>query len=292
MTRQGPVLLVLEEEDRSAVVERLDALSGGLGIARLDAEALPLQFMVQQGVAVADAQGEPVPELVRHIQEVKPALIVLDPFRRVHDLEENDSRVMSRLFTGLRRLAAGTPPCSFLLVHHLKKASEHSGGTLDRLRGSTDIAASVDSLVEVTGELGNLRLRHAKSKRGPTQGEFLVLGECIDGTASLRFAEVEAKSSGQRGAVRAWVIRTLAGSELSLRGLAGAAKVDGYGRDRLETVLRELIEEHLVTVTDGHGRSHIHRLTEQGLALRGKMDATASPSAAEERSAEEPVGGE
>lgn len=77
--RQGPVLLVLEEEDSSAVLERLDLLYAGLGLSQTDGDALPIHFLIQQGVSLVTPEGTIDPELLRHIQEVKPVLVGADP---------------------------------------------------------------------------------------------------------------------------------------------------------------------------------------------------------------------
>ena len=140
-THQGTVLLVLEEEDASAILERLDALYDGLGLSQEQGDGLPIQLLVQQGVSLMQADGTLDVELLRHIQEVQPALIVLDPFRRVHGLDENDSTQMSLLFNRLRWLT-NEYACSLLLVHHLRKRSDGPEDALDRLRGSSDIPAS------------------------------------------------------------------------------------------------------------------------------------------------------
>ena len=85
-SRTGAVLLVLEEEDGNSVVERLNVLYGAVGLSEGEGDALPIEYLIQQGVNLLTPDGALNPDLVRHVQEMQPALIVLDPFRRVHGL--------------------------------------------------------------------------------------------------------------------------------------------------------------------------------------------------------------
>jgi hypothetical protein len=262
--RQGPVLLVLEEEDASAVLERLDLLYAGLGLSQEAGDALPVHFLIQQGVSLVTEEGTLGPELLRHVQEVRPTLAVLDPFRRVHGLDENDSGQMSGLFNLLRGLTQATePPCSLLLVHHLRKRSEHPEDTLDRLRGSSDIAASVDSVLEVGGQFGNLVVKHSKSKRGPALGTFLVLGEVSPQAVRLCFVDHEVKAESDREALRTWLLETLrrVGPQ-NLSQLSKAGKPQGYGRARISRRCEELAAEGALLIRPGRKNSKLYALGE------------------------------
>jgi hypothetical protein len=230
--RQGPVLLVLEEDDDS---------------------------------------------------EVQSALIVLDTFRRVHDLEENDSGQMSGLFKLLRQLThIPEQSCSLFLVHHLRKRSEHPEDNLDRLRGSSDIAASVDSVLEVGGQFGNLVVRHAKSKRGPALGTFLVQGAISPESVHLRFVDPNVKAEIDREALRAWLLGTLQSSApQNFRQLCEAGKREGFGKDRIHKTLEALKGEDLVCSETGPRNSCLYSLTEQS-AREARVPPTTTPEEEEE----------
>lgn len=101
--QQGRVLLVLEEDDPNSILERWDKLCAGLGLSSEARDQLPVEFLIQQGVKLVTDAGGLHPELRRHVEEFKPDLLILDPTRRLHDLDENDSGQMSMLLSLLRQ---------------------------------------------------------------------------------------------------------------------------------------------------------------------------------------------
>jgi hypothetical protein len=263
-TRQGPVLLVLEEEDSSAVIERLNLLYAGMGLSQQEGDDLPIEFLIQQGVNLTTADGYLDAELLRHIQDVQPIMIVLDPFRRVHGLEENDSATMSHLFSLLRRLTKTTEtPCTIFLIHHLRKRSEHSADSLDRLRGSSDIPASADSILEVGGEFGHNTILHSKSKRGISLGAFLAQGEMNEEAVSLCYIDSAIKAEIDRKDSKTFILEQLTSAKMNQSKLLKNGQLRGFGRKRLEAAINELVGEKVITETRGPRNSKIYSLSDQ-----------------------------
>jgi hypothetical protein len=257
---QGAALLVMEEENDGAVVERMDLLLSGLGMNQEDGESLPIHYLIQQGVSLVTSDGNLDPELLRHVDEVKPALLVLDPFRRLHGLEENNSASMSHLFGLLRRLAA-EQDCSILVVHHLRKRGELDEG-VDRVRGSSDIAASVDTILEIGGQFGDQVVKHSKAKRGPSSGSWLVLGKVGGDGLSMRYVDSDVQSEMDRDALRQWLLDTLV-SPHNLHQLHDKGKPLGYGKDRIRKMLEELLIEGQVQEEKGPRNSRVFALAHQ-----------------------------
>ena len=272
--RQGRVLLVLGEEDPNSVVERLDLLYAGLGLNPEEADKLPVEFLIQQGIQVVDSERNLDPVFEQQVREFQPNLLIIDPLRRVQSLDENDSGAMSRLFSVFRQITQIPDNlCSVLLVHHLRKKSEFDGGGgLDRLRGSSDIAASVDTVLEVTGELETtLRVKHSKSKRGPSQGVFLVQTEITDEAVKLSYLDPDEKAQEDQAEARAFVVRTLKENPegLNQSALAREGKKIGIGKDRLKAVCEALGGKGLVEVASGPRNSKIYTLSDQ-FAIGGR----------------------
>jgi hypothetical protein len=239
------------------VIERLNFLYGGRGMSQEVGDALPVEFMIQQGVRLDDAASRA--GLERHLVEFEPDLLVLDPFRRVHGLDENDSGPMSRLFDALRNLAS-VYNVSILLVHHLRKRSENdTGQSLDRMRGSSDIAASVDSILEISGVFGDLRVRHAKSKRGPAVETFHVACDLDAQSVKLISYDPELKAESDRSQARAFLVGFLEAGSRNQSEIYSAGKAQGHGRKRLDNLFNELVEAGKLQV-ESVGRSKVYQL--------------------------------
>jgi hypothetical protein len=84
-----------------------------------------------------------------------PRLLVLDPFVRLHRIDENDAGQVSALLGYLRELQRAHD-VAVLVVHHARKnGAGHSGQSL---RGSGDFFAWADSLLLVRRHRGQLLL--------------------------------------------------------------------------------------------------------------------------------------
>ena len=264
--RKAKVLVILGEEDSNSLVERLDLIYDGRGFTYDQGDTLPVEFLVQQPVRILDDESLLDSQLEETVRDFQPGLVIIDPMRRVHGTDENDSGAMSALFAAFRQLAAiPESTCAILVVHHLRKRSEFDEG-LDRLRGSSDIAASVDSVLEVSGDFDTLKIRHAKSKRGPAQESFLVRSEVDEDGARLRFVNPEEKAEEEREEARAAILDVIrgAGMEGANRSrLAEILKPRGVGKERIKKITEELVEEGVITKEHGKRNAIIHRMSKE-----------------------------
>jgi RecA-family ATPase len=136
--RTGTVLLFAAEDDLSIVRDRLDRLCRGLGC---QLEELPIQVITNPTLRLDRDEDRSRLELT--IAQHKPVLVILDPFVRLHRIDENVAGEVAPLLDHLRRLQR-TYGCAILLVHHARKAAGHirSG---QALRGSSELHAWGDS---------------------------------------------------------------------------------------------------------------------------------------------------
>jgi len=268
--KSGRVLIILEEDDPNAIVERLDLLYAGMDLPKEKGDELEIGYLIQAGVSLLTSKDKKLnPKLEIVMREYKPSLIIIDPFRRVHGEEENDSAAMSNLFKELRQLTGFTdPPCAVVMNHHDRKGFGSSGRRLDGVRGSTDIAGSVDGVLEISGVFEEgLTINHSKSKRGPCQGEFDVLPFVCEDYVRLVAADHKDKaakqSDNEEEACKA-VRKALTGGPLNQSKLFKACSDNlGVGRDRVEKACEKLINENELAVTK-NGRSKLYELVVGG----------------------------
>jgi hypothetical protein len=134
----GRVLLFAAEDSLQMVRQRVDALCAHQGIAF---SSLDLWVITAPSVRLDLANDRE--RLLRTIEVLKPTLLILDPFVRVHRVDENVSSAIVPLLAYLRELQR-THHCSVIVVHHAKKgASQQRAG--QALRGSSEFHAWLDS---------------------------------------------------------------------------------------------------------------------------------------------------
>ncbi len=134
----GPVLLFPAEDALNIVRQRLEGICAA---AQISLEALPLYVITAPRLLLDVPQDR---QRLRHtVAGIKPVLLVLDPFIRLHRTDENASREMAPLLGYLRELQREFQ-LAVLLVHHVRK-----GSARDRpgqaLRGSSDLHGWGDS---------------------------------------------------------------------------------------------------------------------------------------------------
>ena len=122
------------------------------------------------------------------------------------------------------------------------------------MRGSSDIGASVDGVLEVSGDFGALRVRHAKSKRGPAQGTFIVTADVTEDAVKLSYLDQEEKAENDAAQARAFVIEVLQEGSINKKGLRDRGREQGYGRGRIDSIVSELQEQGGIT-TQKQGKS-------------------------------------
>lgn len=164
--REGRALVIDEENDLNLYGERLPGLVRGRGITE---EIHNLRFLIRAGVDLSTDQG--MAKVETEIQAFDPTVVVLETLGMLRgSLDENDATDMSELTRRLQYLR-GLNGHAQVLTHHLAKPGKVQR---DLLRGSTQIRAAADSILEFAAMLpgGPFQVRHSKSRRARRQANF------------------------------------------------------------------------------------------------------------------------
>jgi hypothetical protein len=179
--RAGRVLLFAAEDALHVVRQRLEGICRAAGIALAEVD---VQVITAPSVRLdVDSDRKALAET---IAELQPRLLILDPFVRLHRIDENVSGEVAPLLAFLRELQR-RHHLAVLLVHHARK-----GGAKMRagqaLRGSSEFHAWGDSNLYLRrhGEHLALSVEHRAAPSIPNIS--LQLAE-VDDAVSLAIAE-------------------------------------------------------------------------------------------------------
>jgi AAA domain len=138
VSRAGRVLLYAAEDPLDEVRRRLEGIcaAAGLKLADLDVQVITEPTLRLDLEAVRRSLDETVAKL-------QPRLLVLDPFVRLHRIDENASGEVAPLLAYLRELQR-RHAVAVLVVHHAKKGAGHVRAG-QALRGSSEFHAWGDS---------------------------------------------------------------------------------------------------------------------------------------------------
>ena len=182
VARPGRVLLFAAEDALHIVRRRLDGIcrARGLALAQLDVHVITVP------VLRLDIE-EHRQSLAETVAELRPRLLVLDPFVRLHRIDENASGEVAPLLAYLRELQRRYR-LAVVLVHHARKG----GGNLragQALRGSSEFHAWGDSNLYLRrcGERLTLTVEHRAA--ASTSGIALELRVADDDAVALQIAD-------------------------------------------------------------------------------------------------------
>jgi hypothetical protein len=189
VARPGRVLLFAAEDALHVVRRRLEGICAA---AACDLKDLDVHVITAPTVRL-DQQADRT-RLEQTIEQLKPRLLVLDPFVRLHRIDENASGEVAPLLAYLRTLQR-QHHLAVLVVHHARKSAGRMRAG-QALRGSSEFHAWGDSnlyLRRSGGEL-NLTVEHRAASSPPSiglelaqRGDALAL-EVVESTAAPAIA--------------------------------------------------------------------------------------------------------
>ena len=176
--RPGPTLVINQEDSERVLFERLQKLSSSGSLN------LHLLIPAKTGWNVKFSDADSMYRLEQYIQELQPALVVIDPLANaIGALDENNASEVNRLMETVRHLR-DRYKCAIVLVHHTRKSAEDEQ-TGYALRGSSVFFAKAESLLLLSdGSSGHTKLTSIQ-KSGTSRtfdlafndGEFELLDE-------------------------------------------------------------------------------------------------------------------
>ena len=168
----GPVVVFPAEDDPRAVRDRIQGLAAARG---RDLTELPLHLITENVLHLDDDDDRR--GLTRLLNDVRPALVVLDPLVRLHTGAESHAGHMAELLGFLRGLQRQFG-CSILVTHHVSKKRGAKGAQMGQaLRGSGELHAWGDSnlyLSKTSDGLVRVEVEH-RSAASPNPLHFALV---------------------------------------------------------------------------------------------------------------------
>lgn len=141
--RAGRVLLFAAEDPPATVRARLEGLAASRDLAL---ESLPLHVILASSLRLDQLTDQA--RLSDAARRFRPRLLVLDPFVRLHRINENSAQEVSGVLAYLRDLQRRCH-VAVLVVHHARKAGAGAAQAGLSLRGSGDFYAWGDELLHM-----------------------------------------------------------------------------------------------------------------------------------------------
>lgn len=225
--KPGRVLLYAAEDSLPIVRERLEGIATAAGT---DLGALDL-FVITAPTLRLDTETDRA-RLEETVRQTRPRLLVLDPFVRLHAIDENAAGEVAPLLGFLRRFER-TYETAVLLVHHVRKGSAKLRGG-QALRGSSELHAWGDSNLYLRRRADTLRLaiEHRAAAglddlflRFPAPGRPLALEIVNEPAAEATADPAPTASPTTTPDQRVWAALQAASAPLALADLRNACRI-------------------------------------------------------------------
>jgi len=157
--QRGPVLLFAAEDDLRIVRTRLEGIAAAAGVVFEDLDI----HIITVPTLRLDRRDDRL-ALDATVAQLLPKLLVLDPFVRLHAIDENVVGEVAPILAYLRSLQR-THHTAVALVHHARKGAAHERGG-QALRGSSEFHAWGDTnlLVRYVGRQLQLSIEHRAAR--------------------------------------------------------------------------------------------------------------------------------
>lgn len=175
VARTGRVLLFAAEDALGVVRCRLDGICAAAGV---DLAALDLDVITAPTLRI-DTDGDQA-RLTDTIAALRPTLLILDPFVRLHRIDENVCSEVAPLLAYLRDLQRRFA-LAILVVHHARKGAGRMRAG-QALRGSSEFHAWIDSAIYLrrTDDELTLTVEHrAEPSHGPIPVQLAANGAAL-----------------------------------------------------------------------------------------------------------------
>jgi len=238
---KGTALVYAAEDDLPAMRTRFEAVADARGVALKET---PIYLIDMPALHLDD--HDQLERLQRTVAALRPRLLVLDPFIRVANIDENSAQEVSAVLGSLRALQR-EHDVAVLLVHHMRKSpSAHLG---QQVRGSSDFAAWTDSAVYLVRQGPDDLVLSVEHRSAPAPSPLRIRLE-TDGPPHLVVepaAPPTAIAASHPGSLRDAVLARLRGPPRSTAELRDLLKVR---KATLLETLHELRSDHLVERDD------------------------------------------
>lgn len=234
----GPVLMYIAEDHLGSIKERLSAAASQRGLPIADVN---VQLIDAPRLHLDNSRD--FLRLEDKVRAIRPRLLVLDPFVRVFQGNEDDSGQVSRVLGLLRKLQRQYE-MAIMLVHHARKGATAAGGSM--LRGSGDLHAWGDSNLYVRAEraVSTITVEHRAAQAPEPFRVRLVEARAGGPALELVAGEVEQDQEDQddsEDSLEVEIENLLRASSKSL-GLTEIQTALHRGRTRISAALAAMVE--------------------------------------------------
>jgi|GEM_PF-682074 len=253
--RKAKVLYIDEENDLRLFKERVKALC--------DDKSLDIEFLSQKGFKLKKSQ-----QIVNYCLKNNIKVVLMDSLIRLHNLDENSSTEMAKLFEEFKKFKLNG--ISVVFAHHNRKSKKGGSNPKEDLRGSSEIAAFLDNALSVVAprRAKQIMITQSKLRQGRELYPFIVDIQKEKDKTRLAFNryledEEEKLTKSEIAQERIIVLLNKHGklNQKQIIGELGSGR-DTVGESTAKSAIKELLRTNRIVSQQGKGSELLYNLAE------------------------------
>ncbi len=241
-TQQGAVLMVDKENHLRHIQKRLKMLG---------VENDQIFYLAKVNEFLIDNEDH-YRSLARTIKERGVKLVIFDSLVRIHSGDENEAQHISKVMNKFRSLT--TQGVTVIFIHHNRKEAVNARNTVNSMRGSSDILAGIDCLLQIKKpEEDHLYIEQNKLRQDEAQKPFRVNILVDKESDTMKFIYGGEGSSDINGAeeIKQSIVMLFDGSEEKSRKEIVDFMKEDYPLLSIDKALKGLIASEIITKRQG-----------------------------------------
>lgn len=245
------VLIIDEENHLRLIKDRLELLDADSNV--------PIYFLSQKGFLTSKQY---LVDLVLKIcTEKEIDVIFIDSLVRISNAKENDASDMAEVFRNIKQFCQNGK--TVIVTHHERKEQAYKSSAQSRLRGSSDISASVDahiSIVRDKNDRSKFSIEQAKLRSDEEIDSFEATIKSSNGRMIFTYLGSHSNDASQKENAKNAIVLIL---ENKKEGLSKSdicktvSKNEAIGSKSTRNAINELIKEKVLLEKQGQGNTKI-----------------------------------
>lgn len=248
---QNKVLIIDEENHLRLVQERMQSLG---------AEAsLPIYYLSQKGFLVS--KKGMIESVLTVCKEKEIDIIFIDSLVRINNTDENDASKMAEVFRGIKQFCQNGK--TVIITHHERKEGTLKSSAQNRLRGSSDIQASVDCHLAIRrdkNDKSKLLIEQAKLRLDEEIESFEISIKKSEAGTEFIYLGVHSEDTEKKDLAKEAIVPILEEEKdgLSRNEITQKVKeVKNIGDKNIRQAIKELLMEEIIIEKKGGGNTKI-----------------------------------
>ncbi len=239
-------VLIVDEEDHPRLLQERANLLGATSDS-------PIYFLSQQGVAVDKETW--IKRILSMCERNNIDTIFFDSLVRIHSGNENDATQMSVVFKELKKFCQNGK--TVVLTHHERKEGLIRSSAQNKMRGSSDISAAVDSHISVRKDRdmkGVLVFEQPKLRGDEETPAFEIVVVKEEAKVSFMYSGNHSGEAEKASQIKETILHILTESEekLPMMVIVDQVKVvEEVGGKFVQKILKDMIENKVVGCEKG-----------------------------------------